>query len=208
MKKYVLFFIIIISLFSCHGQIKKKYNIKTSNKNENTMKSETFDTANFNKNKNKIGEYNFTLEDGTLIHQKMQGNYYEETILKPKPNLYETQKKYSKSGILIKLIKYYPKDFMVLKKEYNDEGKLMNEIDYDQPYKFSFIELIQFLKNNYPTINLNHQATIISRGMDEQKNKFIWEVRWTEKPGRIEKLIIDGVTGKLIDKTFNAYIDN
>ncbi len=170
------------------------------------MTTETFDIPGFNKHKNKSGSRNFKLDDGTMIYQSTDGDNFKETRASQVNDHFEIQKTYSKTGNLIQIIEYYPKDFMVLKKEYNKVGKLVKETNFDESYAFNFNMLVNMIKEDYPKINLNHRATTITRGIS--KKSPIWEVRSLNGQGRIEKIVLNGTTGEILDKSEHIYIDN
>ncbi|MCF6351031.1 MAG: hypothetical protein L3J23_08410, partial [Flavobacteriaceae bacterium] len=169
------------------------------------MTTETFDIEKFEKNK-VDGEYYYTLEDSTTVRQIESENEYIEYIMPPKPNLLEIYKQYYKSGEIQRYIISFPKDFLVLKKNYDKTGKLIEEIDYDKPFKFTFEQLVALLKKEKDTIDLYDKNTTIGRGSDEKGTD--WYVTYKKVLMRREFIIINGITGEILERNFHLHLDN
>ncbi|MCF6351030.1 MAG: hypothetical protein L3J23_08405 [Flavobacteriaceae bacterium] len=169
------------------------------------MTTETFDIEKFEKNK-VDGEYYFTLEDSTTVRQIESENEYIEYIMPSKPNLLEIYKQYYKSGEIQRYIISFPKDFLVLKKNYDKTGKLIEEIDYDKPFKFTFEQLVALLKKEKDTIDLYDKFTSITRGV--VKEGIFWEVEYKIQKNRVEEITIDGITGEILERNFHLHLDN
>lgn len=205
--KYIL---IIASLlfWSCNAQNKKekieKNKITTVNKHTE-MTTEKFDIETFEKNKTGT-EYNFTSESGETVRQIGKEDKYIEYIAPLPPGLFETYKQYYKSGELQRYIVSFPKDFLKLKKEYDKSGKLIEEIDYDPPYKFTFEQLLKLIEKEKDTIDLYNKNTTIGRSSD--KAGTFWYITYKKVPMRREDITIDGVTGEILERGFHPHEDN
>lgn len=191
--------IIILVLFSCNAQEKKTTQKHTE------MTTETFDIETFEKNKLN-GEYNFVLEDGTKIRQTSSDNSYSEYITHPKPELFMTFKGYYKRGRLKRYVIRYPNNFQKIRKEYDKQGKLIEEIDYDKPFKFTFEQLLELIKKEKDTIDLYDKNTSIGRGSDEEGT--VWFVTYKKNWGRREVIKIDGITGQILERSHYPHEDN
>ena len=205
--KYIL--ILMFFLFwSCNAQNKKQSTKKNKTTTVNThteMTTEKFDIATFEKNKID-NEYNFIMENGTKVRQTESENEYSVYITPPPPELFETYKQYYKSGELQRYIISYPKDFLKLKKEYDKSGKLIEEINYDPPYKFSFEQLLVLIEKEEDTIDLYDKNTSIGRGSDE--NGTDWYITYKKVPMRREVIKVDGITGEVLERGFHPHEDN
>ncbi|PIE47951.1 MAG: hypothetical protein CSA40_01955 [Flavobacteriales bacterium] len=169
------------------------------------MTTEKFDITTFEKNKVN-GECNYILEDGTKIKQFSTNEYYIEIITPPKPALFERYKKFYKTGELYLFFIIFPNDFIKLRKEYDKTGKLIEEIDYDKPFKFTFEQLLDLIKKEKDTIDLFDKHTIISRGVIEQDT--VWEIVYRKTYGRRERIIVDGITGEILKRNYYLHLDN
>lgn len=205
MKKLTI--ILSFLLFACNAQTKKQ--TVSSNNTTNTkrqMTTDKFDIEIFDKHQTN-GKYHFTLDDKTLIEQEIDNDFYNETINPPKTlSYFITQKRYFNSGQLESILIEYPNDFVISIKEYNLENDLINEINYDNPYKFTFENLLKLIKKEDNTIDLNNRNTKIGRSSDE-KGTF-WYITYKKVPMRREVLKVDGITGEILERSFYPHEDN
>ena len=99
-----------------------------------------FDIETFEKNKIE-GEYNFILDDGTKIRQISGLDDYVEYRIPLPPEVYETSNQYLKTGELKSSIISFPERFVKSKKEFNQSGELIEEINYDLPVSYTHLTL-------------------------------------------------------------------
>ncbi len=195
--KTIVVITILFVLLCCNEQEKKQQKI-TQKKTEIT--TETF-------NKNKVNdEYNFVLDSQTKIRQYGKENSFIEITTPSKPELFQTQKEYFKNGNLHLKFVYFERDFIKFKKEYDETGKLIDDINYDIPFKFTFEQLLALLKKEYDAIDIFDTNTVITRGVIEEGT--IWEVEWKKTFGRRETLKVDGITGEVLERSFYPMKDN
>lgn len=96
--------------------------------------------------------------------------------------------------------------------EFDESGKLIKEIDYDKPFKFTFEDILKFCeKENItvekgPILQSTGWHTTISRGLEN--NHPYWSIEWLKKPDVLEKITLDGITGKVVSRTERQYINN
>lgn len=209
--KLELLTILSFIIFSCDSQNKEKKKQTTQKKIERT--TETFDIETFDKNKI-IDEYNFVLENGTKIRQTSSSDSYSEYITHPKPELFIEFKGYYKNGKLKRYVIRYPNNFQKIRKEYNKDGKLIEEINYDTPFKFTFEELLELLKKEKETIDIFNKNTSIARGINgvdwqgKIDTNYTWYIEWKKTYGRRETLKVHGVTGEILERGHYPMEDN
>ena len=194
MFRYV--FIVVFFFFNCFvilGQNNKK------------IITEKFDIKTFEKNKID-GEYNFVLDDGTKIRQSSTEIDYGEFVIPPPPQLFITSKQYFKTGELQALLILYPNDFIKLKKVYDKDGKLVEETNFDIPYKFSFEQLLELIKNEKDKIDLFDRNTSITRGVLDEGP--IWEITYKKVFMRRELIKVNGITGEILERSHYSHLDN
>jgi len=179
MNKYILImFLVVIS--SCSAQKNK------------TMK--TFDIETFNKYKNHLNEYKFVKEDSIFIRQiEWQDNY--EEISKSKNSFLENYKSFYKSGKIKMKVSRFPNKFLKgIMKEYDEQGTLVKETDYDAPYKFTWEDILKFIKKR--KIDMDHEQFEITRGSNEKATS--WTIVHDIKDVyKLHVINIDGITGEI-----------
>ena len=187
-QQFILGFLFITLINACSAQ----KNI--------TMK--TFDIETFNKNKDGLNRRSYIDEDDFIIKQSDDEYEYYETI-KHKDSFIQTINRYYKSGQLKMTVKDFPNNFLAgVKKEFDEQGNLIKETDYDAPYKFTWEDILKLIEER--ELNMNDEQFEILRGSDEKSAS--WTIVFEQK-GVYDKLSvinIDGVTGEI---TREAEID-
>ncbi|WP_010521469.1 hypothetical protein [Aquimarina agarivorans] len=169
------------------------------------MTTEKFDIKTFEKNKID-GEYNFVLDDGTKIRQSSSKVDYSEYITPPPPELYHTYNEYFKNGNLKSNLISFPNDFSKNYKEFDINGKLIEEINYDKPFKSSFKQLLELIKNEKDSIDIFDKNTLITRGILDEGP--IWEITYRKVFMRREVIKVDGITGAILERSHYPHLDN
>jgi hypothetical protein len=198
--KTLLILLISALLHSCNGQNKKELlkQEETILKQDTIMK--TFDIETFNKNKNNLNDYHFTLENGTIVWQHANKGGYWET-LKTKDSIFESYFGYYENGKLKTTIdKRFPNNSLSIGilKEYNQQGILIKETDLDKPYTYTWEDVKTYLQNHGVT-DFEKDVFNIRRWSDEKRT--FWEIQFTGKYKKEEgKFVIelDGKTGEEI----------
>ncbi len=196
MKKIYTVLILII-LISCNTQ--------HQNQNETSKTLEKFDIETFEKNQVN-GKYNLVLEDGTKIKQSIDGDFYNYKRIPVPPKMFITTKQFYKSGILRLETIYYHNRFLKSKKKYNEHGELIEYIDYDKPFKFTFEQLLELINKEKDTIDLFDKNTRITRGV--VKERTLWEIVYRKTYGRREEIVVDGITGEILERSYHLHLDN
>ncbi|MGV0925391.1 hypothetical protein [Empedobacter tilapiae] len=95
---------------------------------------------------------------------------------------------------------------------FNEEGKLVKETNYDEPYQFTFEDILKFCeKENIrvdkgPILQSTGFHTTIRR--DVENGQPWWEIKRLKTPDTIEIIKLDGITGKVLSRTEQGYINN
>ncbi len=191
--KNIMYSLSFLVFFSCK---KEKVVIKQDTIKPHTI-LKTFDIATFNKNKDHLKEYNFITKDSTVIYQNVGHDGYFE-LIKPKESYFQTRNKYFLNGNLKSTVEDFPNDFLAgIKKEYDKKGNLVKETNYDEPYKFTFKDILKFIKER--KIDMNSPQFEITRGIDE--NNLFWGITWEkEDKSTLIHIGIDGITGKIVQE--------
>jgi hypothetical protein len=194
----------ILLLMICNG-------CKAQNNIKNTTKMKTFDIATFEKNK--IGnEYFFITKDSTVVKQSDDDYEYYETV-KSKESFFQIINRYYKSG-KIKLEGQIFQNFFQkgVWKEYDEEGKLLKETDYDKPYKFTWEDILKYIKKRKLDMNAYGFEVTRSFGFDtenigKETEKPFWAITYnkSEENMLLGVVIMDGITGEIIKEYTEPY---
>ncbi|MFD2592283.1 hypothetical protein ACFSTE_15705, partial [Aquimarina hainanensis] len=120
----------------------------------------TFDIKNFKKNIKGL-DYQFIDKDSSIVIQNESQLEYRETI-QPKNSFFHTINLYHKSGKLKTTYQIYPDLFLKgVRKEYDEQGNLVKETDYDAPYKFTWENVLKLIKER--KIDMSHEQFQVNR---------------------------------------------
>lgn len=171
----------------------------------------TFDIKTFNNNKNHLNRYSFIIKDDTTVEQHRWQFGYEEIITK-KNSLTSTFYKYYENGELKLKGDFFPDDFQKgVWKEYDEQGNLINEINHDASYKFTWEDILKFIKEK--KLDMNHNQFSVSRSfgygtenLGKETAHPFWSITHPFKNKyKLNIIIIDGVTGDVIDSYEDDY---
>lgn len=192
--KIILKYILLLMLFT---------NCKAQNNSQKTTKMKTFDIETFNKNKNHLNEYTYISSDSTVTKQSDDDYEYYETI-KPKESFFLSINRYYKNRI-IKLEGHIFQNFFQkgVWKEYNEQGNLIKEIDYDKPFKFTWNDILKIIKDR--ELNMDDYGFRITRGSSEKGTTWSITYNKSEEKMLLGVIIIDGITGKIIKEFDEPY---
>jgi antitoxin component YwqK of YwqJK toxin-antitoxin module len=180
-------------------------------------KFEKFDIDKFSKSTKKetdvVREF---LPNGNYIEMSManSGKYYTESY---KGSYFMLSKSYYPNGnIKHKGIMFNVPWGAPFQKgiwyEFDENGKLIKEVDYDKPYKYTFEDILKFCEEEVipvtkgPVLQSTGFHTIISRRIENENP--IWEIEWLKKSNRVENIILDGISGKVVSRKEAEYINN
>ncbi|WP_426477422.1 hypothetical protein ACP3T3_19645 [Chryseobacterium sp. CBSDS_008] len=207
MKKLFLF-LSFLFLISCKSQ-NKNMNIPTV---DNSF--EKFDFSVMNKYpKNSLGDVKLFLDNGNYLNITKTNDkiYYIETFKDSYSQLYKAY--YKNGNIKSKGMGFNGDAFQKgIWYEFDESGKLIKKTDYDQPFKFTFEDIVKFcVKENIPltkgpVIQSTGFHTMIRRSAENQQP--IWEIEWLKKPDVVETIIVDGISDKVISRKEAKYINN
>jgi len=169
----------------------------TSCKAQNKNDMKTFNIEIFEKNKDHLNHYTFSKEDGTIVEQNRWQFGYEEVITK-KDSSIKTYYKYYENGNLKLIGDFFPNDFEKgIWKEYDEQGNLIKETDYDTPYKFTWEDILAFIKEKEIDMNGDHFEV----GRNVVENKPVWSIFHNiENSDLINVIGIDGNTGEVFQE--------
>ncbi|MFK7002222.1 hypothetical protein, partial [Flavobacterium oreochromis] len=187
----------------------------------NTFKKDTmeyFDIKKYKENKT-VNGYIFNLNDGTQVMQieHEDQTYTDERRQKNSPYTYF--KTYHKNGV----IKSIGKSFYVFNidtyREYDEKGKLIEEINFEKPYKFSSDELRKKIKEEYDIdivsdytdsdqtkIKVNRWLGYKEDWNIYKKNVPMYQVAFINKKGEYVVLEINANNGETIFERINGKV--
>ena len=155
-----------------------------------------FDIKTFNKHKTHLNRYIDTLNNGTIIKQSESIGFYNE-IIKSEKSYFQKINRYYKTGNLKLTGEYLYNSFKKgIWKEYNENGKLIKETDYDKDFEYTWEDLVKLLKER--KVDIQGRYTYI------QKEEGNWRI-WYVKGIFIHDVTINGKTGKIIDDSKNEF---
>ncbi len=207
MKNYFLILILFIN-YSCNAQNKSLMVPEIDNRFER-FDSFKYDSL-YKKNSNYIKD---TLNNGTYIEMNV-ANYGKSYSITTKDSYYTITKVYYPNGIIkTKGVSNNTETFQVgIWYEFDEEGKLVKEIDYDKPYKFTFEDILKFCEKEKieirkgPILQSTGWYNEISRSIENGQP--IWRIEHLKKTNLIEIIKLDGVTGKVLGTETYDYINN
>ncbi len=193
MKSISTYFFLLMFVTGCIAQ----------NPAQKTTKVKTFDIETFEKNKNHLNEYFFISKDSSIIEQrKRQFGYYE--IIKPKDSYFQTRNSYFENGNLKSTVQDFPNDFLAgIMKEYDEQGHLIKETDYDAPYTFTWEDILKLIKDR--KLDMDAYGFRITRGSSEKGTSWSITYNKSEKDMLLGIILIDGITGKIIKEFDQPY---
>lgn len=206
MKK--IFLLMLIVNISCNAQ-KKTFMIP-----EVDNKFEKFDSIKFNSaTKESSDILREFLSNGNYIEMTVSnsGKYYLETF---KDSYYMISKSfYSNGNIKRKGLGFNGDAFQKgIWYEFDENGNLIKEINYDKPFKFTFEEILKFCKkqgikiDKGPILQSTGWHNKIFREIEEEHP--IWKIEYLKKSNLVEIIKLDGVTGKVLGTSTYKYINN
>jgi hypothetical protein len=224
MKETIKLLLLLFCLQSCKAQIQE------NNKTENNIKKdsimypivtkefETFNNYQYENRKDKnssvLSEF---LKDGTYIEmlKSKSGNVYRET---QKDSYFTLTKGYYTNNNIHGKGLYFNLSWGGFQKgiwyEFDEQGKLIKEIDYDKFYKFTFEDILKFCEREKikiskgPVLYSTGFHTAILREYSPISNQATWTIEWLKETDTIQTIKIDGTTGQVLSRTDGHYINN
>jgi len=189
--QYLFLLTFLIGLLSCNTFYSTKIEPDTKIK---------FDIAYFTKHKN----YNIaidTLRHGTII-TLIDGNYYSENIKKVN-SPYSINYRFYKNSYNIRSsgTSFYDAATGIYN-EYDENGKIVKSIDYNNIYKFSIQDLIALFKSKYK-IDLTTSKDIVHVVSTYRNNTNIqitpeYTILIRGKSPKFRQIKVNGINGKII----------
>jgi len=102
---------------------------------------------------------------------------------------------FNEEGILVSKGLMYPEGFKKGTWMYNNEsGNVEKEIDYDEPFKFSWEDVLIYLEER-----AIQKESIVYIIRDAESNPKTWTIEWNIDTDNAEVIILNGDTGKVIE---------
>jgi hypothetical protein len=164
-----------------------------------------FDVEAFNKNKNESDYRYFTDQDGYSVVQYGDANGFVELRKKPGDLFEEYRAFYGNGSLKEEKLCLLNRGFCKGKGYvYHPAGMLVEVIDYDAPYKYTWENVLNFVKKN--SINLYDSHTLIQRYEDREKG-FCWHITWKVpmKPA-VNVAILSGEDGRVLEQRVSPFI--
>ncbi len=163
--------------------------------------SDTFDIEKFNRLE-KGGEYRDTLQDGTVIRRISSEVDFIEFETPPPPSILRVSRSFHLNGNLkMKGMSYRSDEDLGIWREYDEQGNLIKEENYDEGYDYSFEDVVKFLRIR--GVDLFGKYTSIRR------NDGVWEVSYVKGngyPKYFHVFSIDGKTGEVLSSDKNEFV--
>jgi len=201
MKK-IIFLLSLISLWNCASQSNK------ITKDNNEIKNDTMEYFNIDKYKDWEVDTDHSLYENRKFLKKgndrVEINFYKDGIVVQiisTINPYTVYKSYFRNNSLQTIGKEFYQRNIGKWIFYNENGKIVKEIDNDKPYPFSMEQLIEKIKKEY-NVNLEQKTpgTWANRSIPEELKKPVYEVHLAYKDHELKRqyVLIDGTTGKTL----------
>lgn len=205
MKEYPSLFVFIV-IISCNAQ----NNLPMEPKIDNQF--EKFDSI-FCEELSKKNTNNIMLSDGSHVEiLKLKESRYFNT---PNDSYFTIVKLYYENlNIKKKGLGFNVGPFAFKKGpwyEFDEKGNLVNEINYDKPFKYTFEDIVRFceernikiIKGFIPQSGWYNK---ISRSIENGHP--VWEIEHLKKSDLVEIIKLDGITGKILSTSTYKYINN
>ncbi|MBS7229583.1 hypothetical protein KHA90_00980 [Flavobacterium psychroterrae] len=203
MKK-IITVLILGSLLSCAGQYKVR---------NNKIKKENMEYFNVDKYKDWEIDNSYSPNETTMFLKKANDRvgifFRESTIQIETTNIqspYGSIKVYYAKNKSLKsiLCEFYTINIEIYKM-YDVDGKLIKEINYEAPYKFTLKDAINKIKKEYEIDFENlTQKCVLERFESVELDKkplYTAYLRNMDNPGIMDYIVIDGTTGETLFKT-------
>lgn len=190
--KTIISFILLTSIMSCSAQTKAT---KTTLKKMEKFNNQNFDDIKVN------GEANFTLPNGDIVRQfEDKGSYIESISKKETP--FETVNVFDKGTGALKATgeNFYGFSIGILK-EYDQNGVLIKETNFDEPFKFTIEALAQkIVEELHVNIMMKTTDVTVYRTTNPTPTYQLFYPVIEGNPRWLNILVFDGITGSLTYK--------
>ncbi|PZF70986.1 hypothetical protein [Taibaiella soli] len=220
MKLVVLFFGCLFSI----GYLGQKESKKINSKNMfgTPYVDSNFEKFDFNLYNSRIDKsspvFERISEDGTLVRLMniQAGLFYRATAHN---SYFSVNKTYHSNGNIREKGLCFHVSCGTFRKgtwfEFNEQGKLIKEINYDKYYKFTFEQVLAFCEregirvDKGPILQSTGYHTIISRRVSIVfDDTSFWKIEWLKRPDCIETIVLNGNTGAITSREERKYINN
>ena len=111
--------------------------------------------------------------------------------------------RYYLNGRLKSTVQRFPNSFLAdVMQEFDEEGNLIEETDYDKPFKFTWEDILKWVEKN--EISMSNEYLDIGRNVVDGKP--VWSVIWEKDDKTGLKIVgFDGVTGTILQDEERDY---
>ena len=203
----------VFFIFTSCGVVDGEYSNAKGEVLKNTTDLNQFNVVEYN-DRRKIDEnyQGFITDDGAIVEQfgDPVNGYVENRT--PKSGYFTKYRKYFPDGSLNIFGEAYA--FGQFKKgvwvEYDEEGTLLSEEDFDTPFTFRFEDVLDYAKAN--AIDLKGQGTTLHRWVDEEDGP-VWSLSWNSGDLQgdffvIRNIKINGLSGEVTEGQDSQWLDN
>lgn len=202
-----MFFLCLMTLYDCSSQVK---NGKTKARKKIKENMEYFD---IDKYKDWEIDTDWTSRENDKFlkkgNERLRIISKEETIQTEKTNLLDpygvTKVYYLKNKSLCSVLNEFYKIYLNKYIKYDESGKIVKEINFDQLYVFSLKDLLHKIKIEYDIdLEDKRKGAWAGRWVDENFKKPFYEVHLKSKENSMEReyILIDGISGEILFTTF------
>lgn len=207
MKKYIL--LLLLVNISCKAKNKSLYIMPDIDN-----KFEKFDSVKYNSRSNLDSRVLRENKSDACYLEMDKDNTYGWYGMTLKDSYYRTTKIYYPNGnIKKKGLSANTGNFQKgVWYEFDEQGNLIKETDYDQPFTFTFEDILKFFEKHGIKINKGPilQSTSWHNDIfrDIQNGHPLWRIEYLKKADLVEVIKIDGITGKVLETSSYEYINN
>ncbi len=148
-----------------------------------------------------------TIDDGSVITRLRYAYGFTERIV-PRGGYFDTYKEFHPNGNLrTKGLVFKKGGFKAGKwPEYEENGSLEKETNYDAPYKLDVAQVLDMVRQRKISFSMTDSYSKINRNI--LKGTPTWVVEWKEQPSRMERLFIEDATARVVKQDFYQFVDN
>lgn len=197
----ILGFTCVVLLYSCSGGNKKQTSVnhntsETSPANEHSD-LERFDVEKFNKDL-VDKERNLIDNEGNILHQYKTKEGFHEDLTRPKSCFFLSRSFYKDGRLQEKGERFHGDGFLKgIWTNYNEQGYVMKQVDYDAPFKFNWENILVLMKDK--GIDPADNFTYVNREVNASGPVWIisWDTKAVTSDGKkiLKGIFVNGETG-------------
>ena len=178
-----------------------------------TDEFEVFDEATYRiMEKDEMGDVNQYLKDGSFFEMFKRTTFlvYRYYPFNSYFGLYKGY--YASNGYIRNKGLFYVESFAKgLWYDFDEKGHLIKTTDYDAPFTFSFEDILAYCRAHRIEVTKGYQRIGFHNEIHRFNNKkygYFWVIEHLIASDKIENILLDGKTGKEIERFITEYINN